>query len=146
MSAVKANKVQIGQSATAANNITIETPAVPDGSFKVRRGAHDGTGVTLFQVDTAGVPSFPQQAPRTWQVVTRAKDTDYTNNTGRDIELSLNYTSTSGVLTITVGGVAVAASGGAAAGDFNVGCTIPAGAVYRISGTPTLNSSRELRP
>lgn len=67
MSLVKANSVQIGQSATASQNFTITTPTTPDGSLKISRGNAGATtsdvlvvaaadaGVTLVGTVNAGV-------------------------------------------------------------------------------------------
>jgi hypothetical protein len=151
MSAVKTNKVQIGQSATPGNNITIETPAVPDGSFSIRKGTHDGSGVVLLNVDAAGNPTFPTQPPRTWQDVkaSRALATPYTNSTGRDIDVSVTAVlATSGTITITVNGVVASQCSYGGSGNLggNVIATIPPGASYTVTSSAAISIWAELRP
>lgn len=156
MSAVKTNKVQIGQSATPGNNITIECPAVPDGSFSIRQGAHDGSGVVLLSVDASGNPTFPTQTPRTWQsmIASRAVTTVYTNNTGRDIELTittaLSGTTRSSVsLTKGVSSVLFSGSFVATAGQSStISVTVPDGWSYSLneSFVSSIIEWNELRP
>lgn len=59
MSTLKTNSVQIGQSATAANNFVLTVPAVPDGSMKLARGNVGATTQDVLTMDAAGIATFP---------------------------------------------------------------------------------------
>ncbi len=90
---------------------------------------------------------------QTWQDLTasRALATNYTNSTGRPIQVLARVTCVSGAqnITATVGGVAVVVA--MTAPTANAGAVgsfiVPNGAVYQVSstGTPTLQSWAELR-
>lgn len=54
MSLVKANGVQVGQSATATQNFTMSVPASPDGTIKLARGNSGATTQDILNVDSAG--------------------------------------------------------------------------------------------
>ena len=54
MSTVKANRVQIGQSATATQNFSLEQPAVPDGTVKLVRGNAGSGSQDILTVDASG--------------------------------------------------------------------------------------------
>jgi len=152
MSAIKANKVQIGQSATPGNNITIETPAVPDGSFSIRKGTHDGSGTVLLNVDASGNPTFPSRIARTLQNMTgsRALSTVYTNNTNQDIDVYVRGTATANqMLQVRINGTYVLSSelAGATVEVAVPMFRVPPGFTYTISPsvTGTLLSWYELR-
>lgn len=59
MSLLKANSVQIGQSATATNNFTLSVPASPDGTIKLARGNSGATTQDVLTINSGGVVSFP---------------------------------------------------------------------------------------
>ena len=54
MSLLKANSVQIGQSATATNNFTLSVPASPDGTIKLARGNSGATTADVLSVNASG--------------------------------------------------------------------------------------------
>ena len=54
MSLLKANSIQIGQSATATNNFTPSVPASPDGTIKLARGNSGATTADVFSVNASG--------------------------------------------------------------------------------------------
>jgi hypothetical protein len=54
MSLLKANSVQIGQSATATNNFTLSVPASPDGTIKLARGNSGATTADILSVNASG--------------------------------------------------------------------------------------------
>jgi len=54
MSLLKANSVQIGQSATATENFTLAVPSSPDGTIKLARGNSGSTTADIFSVDAGG--------------------------------------------------------------------------------------------
>jgi len=57
MSLLKVNAVQIGQSATAANNFGFAVPAVPDGSIRLQRGNVGAAIEDLLTISAAGILS-----------------------------------------------------------------------------------------
>lgn len=54
MSLLKANSVQIGQSATATNNFTLSVPSSPDGTIKLARGNSGATTADVLSVNASG--------------------------------------------------------------------------------------------
>jgi hypothetical protein len=60
MSQIKTRAHQVGISATATNNFTLQTPAVPDGTMKLARGLPDATTQDILTVLADGRVSFPQ--------------------------------------------------------------------------------------
>jgi len=54
MSLLKANSVQIGQSATATQNFTLSVPSSPDGTIKLARGNSGATTADILSVDASG--------------------------------------------------------------------------------------------
>ena len=54
MSLLKANSVQIGQSATATNNFTLSIPSSPDGTIKLARGNSGATTADVLSVNASG--------------------------------------------------------------------------------------------
>jgi hypothetical protein len=54
MSLLKANSVQIGQSATATENFTLSVPSSPDGTIKLARGNSGATTADVLTVDASG--------------------------------------------------------------------------------------------
>ena len=54
MSLLKANSVQIGQSATATQNFTLSVPSSPDGTIKLARGNSGATTADILTVDASG--------------------------------------------------------------------------------------------
>ena len=59
MSLLKANSVQIGQSATATQNFTLSVPASPDGTIKLARGNSGATTQDVLTINSSGVVLFP---------------------------------------------------------------------------------------
>jgi len=55
MSLLKANSVQIGQSATATNNFTLSVPSSPDGTIKLARGNSGATTADILSINASGV-------------------------------------------------------------------------------------------
>jgi hypothetical protein len=58
LSLLKANSVQIGQSATATNNFTLAVPSSPDGTIKLARGNSGATTADILTVANDGRLSF----------------------------------------------------------------------------------------
>lgn len=58
MSTLKVNQVQIGQSATTANNFTFSVPVTPDGTLKLSRGVPGALGADVLNIGTDGKVSF----------------------------------------------------------------------------------------
>jgi hypothetical protein len=143
MSAVKTNKVQIGQSATPGLNITIETPAVPDGSFSIRKGVHDGSGAVLLNVDAAGNPTFPTRPARTLQDVlaSRATGVTYTNSTPQEIIVYISVSAANAMTFVIDGKTVFPFVTGNTTGTF----IIPPGSTYSVPVTPVLVSWFEYR-
>jgi hypothetical protein len=54
MSLLKANSVQIGQSATATQNFTLSVPSSPDGTIKLARGNSGATTADVLSVNASG--------------------------------------------------------------------------------------------
>jgi hypothetical protein len=54
MSLLKANSVQIGQSATATQNFTLSVPSSPDGTIKLARGNSGATTADVLTVNASG--------------------------------------------------------------------------------------------
>lgn len=54
MSLLKANSVQIGQSATATQNFTLSVPSSPDGTIKLARGNSGETTADVLTVNASG--------------------------------------------------------------------------------------------
>jgi hypothetical protein len=54
MSLLKANSVQIGQSATATQNFTLSVPSSPDGTIKLARGNSGETTQDILTVNSSG--------------------------------------------------------------------------------------------
>jgi hypothetical protein len=54
MSLLKANSVQIGQSATATQNFTLSVPSSPDGTIKLARGNSGSTTADILSVSSSG--------------------------------------------------------------------------------------------
>jgi hypothetical protein len=54
MSLLKANSVQIGQSATATQNFTLSVPSSPDGTIKLARGNSGATTADILSVASNG--------------------------------------------------------------------------------------------
>jgi len=89
---------------------------------------------------------------QTWQVVTgsRALSTNYTNETGRTIQVAVNLTigNTGTETNLIVGGVVASTTDAPGAGtyDYDISALVPNGATYSVSGgSPTLKTWRELR-
>lgn len=150
MSLLKTIRQQLGLSTTPANNFTLDASA-DNGTMKLARGNAGATTQDILTVDASGKVSFPQMA-QTWQDVTasRALGTSYTNSTGQPIKVLVSAGSTSSsLLTPTVGGVVLASGTGVATGfTFSVYFDVPAGATYSVAnyaGTPTLVKWTELR-
>lgn len=55
MSLLKANSVQIGQSATATQNFTLSVPSSPDGTIKLARGNSGATTADVLSINASGV-------------------------------------------------------------------------------------------
>lgn len=132
------NATNVVSGGTIASNVTATTQSNGDNSTKVSTTAHVyGMGIGWGQ---------------TWQDMTssRAIGTTYTNSTGKPIMVSI-YCITTGasqIVTLTVGGVAVAkqqgdTTNGAAASS--ISAIIPSGTTYVLSGNRTLSLWAELR-
>ena len=59
MSTLKANNIQIGQSATASQNFVLAVPATPDGTIKLARGSAGATTQDVLTIGADGKVAFP---------------------------------------------------------------------------------------
>ncbi len=103
------NQVQLGDSATATQNFTLQTNV--DGTAKLARGNAGATTQDILTVDAAGKVAFPQNV-QTWQNMSgsRVSGTTYTNSTDQPISVSITSTSaiaTIGFARVHVGGVTI---------------------------------------
>lgn len=79
MSLLKVNSLQIGQSATPANNFGLAVPAVPDGSVRLQRGNVGGAIEDLLTIAASGIVSAgynPATGNRSTALATMQKFTD----------------------------------------------------------------------
>lgn len=58
MSTIKANNAQIGQSATATNNMTWYQPATPDGTVRLGVGNSGATTSDAIKVTNTGLVTY----------------------------------------------------------------------------------------
>jgi len=146
---VKVSKVQLGSSATATQNFTLETPIPEDGTCTLKRG--DGT--TVLSVDAASQVTFPQNTAQTVQNVaaSRVCGTTYTNSTGKQITVMVQISSTAALsaVAVNINGITLYGTTQPSAG-YGSGITfvVPNGNTYSVStsaGTPTITSWLELR-
>lgn len=159
MSTVKANRVQIGQSATATQNFSLEQPAVPDGTVKLVRGNAGSGSQDILTVDASGKVAFPQNT-QTWQAfyvpAQRQSATTYTNTTGQPIAVAVVAISSGAsgyhTLQLDCDGIVLnkfVSSLGVANEFISVYGVIPANSTYSVTllgdGTPSFISWRELR-
>lgn len=132
---IKSN-VQLGDSATAANNFML-TAEANDGTLKLARGNQGATTQDVMTVDAAGKVSFPQNA-QTWQTFTvgtqRISGTTYTNTTGQTIFVTCSGTNSAAGFGFAfyVGGVLLCNPAGTTQGYSPCfTCPVPAGATYK---------------
>ena len=59
MSTIKVVNVQLGQSATAANNFTLAVPSNPNGTVKLSRGNAGATTSDVLSIDASGILTLP---------------------------------------------------------------------------------------
>lgn len=91
MSLLKANSVQIGQSATATNNFTLSVPSSPDGTIKLARGNSGATTADVLSVASDGRISFNRPPiGSVLQVVQTVKQDTFTTS-------STSYTDVTGL-------------------------------------------------
>jgi hypothetical protein len=88
MSLLKANSVQIGQSATATQNFTLSVPSSPDGTIKLARGNSGSTTADILSVSNDGRLSFSK--PPTGSIIQVVQYTFTTQST----TTSSSYTDT----------------------------------------------------
>lgn len=124
-------------SGDTSGSVTLSAPAVAGSTTQTLQAV---TGTVALTLDAIG---FGQ----TWQTVTRALNTTYTNSTGRPIMIAISTNQvSSGTSTFTVGGVQIYNLNASSIGE---GCAysaiIPAGATYVIGGTATIRTASELR-
>lgn len=102
----------------------------------------DGSTDTISATSTTAIG-----VGQTWQTVTRALNTTYTNTTGRPIMIAVSTTQVSvGTHTFTVGGVQIFNFNASDVGEGGVySAIIPAGATYVLGGTATIRTVSELR-
>ena len=107
------------------------------------------SGVTYPAGSTATVAGVGDG--QTWQNVlaSRARGTNYTNSTGKPIQVCISAQNISAqAMTLTVDGVVAArASLQGTSGEVNLSAVVPAGAVYRMdnSASGTIHQWAELR-
>lgn len=156
MSLLTLIKAQFGKSNTPANNFVLDASA-DNGTMKLARGNAGATTQDILTVDAAGKVSFtpadnqrPIGVGQTWQNMTASRviNTNYTNNTGRPIQVFVSGQASSGSqASLSVDGVLASSSLNNITGYTSVSSAsaiVPAGAVYRAGVTGTLYWS-ELR-
>jgi hypothetical protein len=135
---------------STSGSVTLSSPAV-SGTTTLTLPTTTGTVLTTASTDTASSLNTGVGAGQTWQSVTRAIGTTYTNSTGKPITVAITATCSSGntVQGLTINGLAVYAGSvnvlGAACGFSLI---IPNGATYVTltnGGTLTLVTWVELR-
>ena len=132
ISGLKVAAATIGNSATDTQNFQLS--ANNDGTMKLARKS-DGTGGDIMTVDAAGKVGFPtgMSLNQTWQDMTasRALVTNYTNNTGKDIQIMVTCSCVGpAIMQFTVGAVSPT-SAYSAGTTVTGGITVPSGAVYQ---------------
>lgn len=144
-------KSEIGQSATPANNFTIDASA-DNGTMKLARA----DGQDIMTVDAAGKVAFPQNPVQTWQNVTASRviGTTYTNNTGQPITVYCNGSSgtANSAVMVTIDDT-IEIRGNTQTGTavrMSSSAVVPAGSDYKITnsngaGGITVNDWLELR-
>lgn len=140
------DKIQLGNNGTAANNFLLST--FNDGTMKLQRGNDGGSLTDVLTIDVNGHISCPVASvnptdlsrrnetiglDQTWQLLTgsRASGTNYTNTTGKPIQVAISNISTNSAATVTVGGVVIinfsTSTGGSNA---TASFIVPPGVVY----------------
>ena len=142
---------------TAPNTNTDRTITLPDstGSILDSTSTLDATKLSgaLPAIDgsslTGVVSGLGVSQSWTNVLASRAYTTNYTNSTGKSIEVVISLRGDSGTSTLTVDGVAVGLwnmAGGTASTRMSLSATIPAGSVYSVSSSSnTLQNWAELR-
>jgi hypothetical protein len=143
---VVTNNIQLGSSVTATQNFTITAEAA-NGTMKLARGNAGATTQDIFTVDAAGNITFVGNVTgaglgsgQTWQNVTasRAINTNYTNTTGRAIQVAVTFSGTNAGIRFYVDGIEVARqSTGVSSGTVwqGVQVVVPAGSTYNATQT-----------
>ena len=139
---LKVGQVKLGDNADNSKNFVIKVPAVADGTLTIERE----NGTDVLTIDAGGKVTctladnlLPLGVGQTWQDVTasRALGTDYTNNTGRPIEVFVTGNGTavagsSGV--VVIGGVSMGIFGNyGSSAKSGITFTVPAGTTYRVN-------------
>jgi len=138
--------IQLGNSATPANNFFVKVPDTADGSLTIERVS----GTPVLSINAAGQVTFPGNAQTIQDMSgSRASGTPYTNNTGQTITVMVCMSSTSMTsLEASVDGKLTYGTGGSSGGALGIVFPVPAGKSYScrpLLGTPTLFSWLELR-
>ena len=144
-----------GVSAPSWGKVNLETAV--SGTLPIANGGTGLTGVgTSGQILTSDgsvaswqTPETPIGVGQTWQDVasSRSVNTDYTNNTGRPIAVSVRMQQVgSGSATLVVDGVTIAGEQqSGVTGSQTIGGIIPNGAVYRVNSSNNIANWAELR-
>lgn len=144
---LKLDRVQVGQSPTAENNLTLI--ANGDGTFTFARGNADAPGATIATIDAGG--NLIAKDPRVLLDVTasRAVGGLYTNDTDVVVKVYINFNSaTAGDgLKLSLNGTAVVTTYyDAVASGLGATLDVPPGATYKATGaSPTIVKWLEYR-
>jgi hypothetical protein len=137
-------------SGDTSGSITLSAPAV-SGSSVLTLPAVSGTVLTTVSTDTVNSLNAGIGVNQTWQSVTRAIGTTYTNSTGKPITVAITASCTSGLTVqgLIINGVTVYASSvNVATAACGFALIVPNGATYVTTtngGTLTLVTWVELR-
>ena len=135
-------QIQLGDNADTSKNFVISVPAVADGTLVIERG--NGTDVLSIAADgkvtlSPTTAMTPLGVGQTWQdlTVSRALGTDYTNDTGRPIEVFVTGNGTAAAGNsgfVVIGGVSMGIFGNyGSSSKSGITFTVPAGVVYRVN-------------
>lgn len=124
MSALVTNKVQLGQSGTANNNIVLQSDGA--GGLEVRKGNQSAPGALIALISKRAWVKFPTG---------RAQSVDYTNNTGGEIVVNVSGTmGASGYINYYIDGILMGSSAQSYASGANVTLSfpVPSGSTYTV--------------
>lgn len=154
MSLLKTIRAQLGLSVTPANNFTL-TAEADNGTMKLARGNPGATTQDIIAVDASGKVTFtpadnlrPIGVGQTWQDVSgsRAVNTNYTNNTGRPIQLFITSAYGAAAAFVTVDGIIAGyLVGNGTSAYTGANPVVPPGSVYKVINATTFQNWTELR-
>jgi hypothetical protein len=138
LNAIPATAGSVG-STYLASSLTLTTPTLTSPTLSSPTVSSGGltlssSGLVFSDTSTQTSTSLGY-LPQSWQSVTRASGTTYTNSTGRPIQLFIMAYSTPGAVQITVAGTVFPSSTMGSGTQTSQSVVIPIGATYSISGS-----------